>query len=527
MTTSCQSSPDSASSGATRDCLGRNLALTDQSCVRYRFLYCTVLAVSLVANVFPMALPHLAYAQRGASPRVEPARPPVERERFRDESPERRHEREETEAKRRTELARKARESHELSLLGNPTDTHGKDLRVYVGVEEGGLPPLPPSPFPRLGWLPSPGQVQHLYLRTNLNQSEVEEVAIAGSKLSLVGITQNLLRRHSNTGRTDSELARAVTFYVHHSAFTRGNLSMDMASNVFVVDDNYKTYKATALVNGDVKTTVELVPGLYLRVEDLDQRDLLDRLRGLPFDLGMFRLLSLVNNSETLKALTSSNLRGNLLDFGLSATPSKAEDLKALLFQQRGHLVALLGHLEDGAFVTIDERGEELLNVSVATLEQWAAEGGLRLLLLGCNSAKSSTGVGVSGKFNSLDAIERLTVAVSAANFADFLIRLCCKEKEGRRQATLPLVLSKVIDTSANRPSGRNDIAWSVHETVDTGSDAVAISARSLGLVQLPSILSPVSDPTTEGSNGGLYVLGIAILFCAVSLALARRNVLR
>lgn len=429
--------------------------------------------------------------RRGGVPHVEPGRSAHESDRAREtvKTPEERER--DRKLKAGVAKARAKREQHETRqeqhekerrYLGGDTEGFGDDHRMLVTLTDG-----------------------RLQFRSNIRGTDTR-YAERISEPTLV----SLARDHLNAAGvwvSDKDISEKTTFYVDEATFERVDLDLGAARRVFIVPDwgREEPWPVVPLVNGKVEAAVQLSRGLYIRAKQFAMRSAFARWESTEFDSRDLRLLSLVNNSETADAIADSALRNRSIKFDvrLESVPEKQQRLEKLFGREEGHFLVVLGHIEKEEFVTWSESGEELLRVAVAKLEEMAKKHDVRLMLLGCNSAKVSGSTGVAGKFNTIDAVRRLGDALSAKTVSDFLALLCCESVGGTtgEKEVLSLVISE-DSTFVSRSRGWRDeyvidvdVRVSVHEHRYEGKGIRAIRVQNVAVIRLPTITMQEREP--------------------------------
>jgi hypothetical protein len=95
----------------------------------------------------------------------------------------------------------------------------------------------------------------------------------------------------------------------------------------------------------------------------------------------------------------------------------------------QGKTVMMVSHVEDGNFVVRDPAGKVTFSTSIESVRALAKQYNVELVDLGCQTAqqiqKDSLGLGVTTKFNTVNAVEALERAISRSrNYSDFFQNL-------------------------------------------------------------------------------------------------------
>ncbi len=355
-----------------------------------------------------------------------------------------------------------------------------------------------------------------LYFTSNRSDEGffVDRKTIEFERYDLVTLSRELSESLADSPREGQpQSAEVVTedsvFFVDPEIFRELNLDLGRARNVKVLATTHigngelaSSIDVVPLRNGKVEATIKLADGLYARIREPNHSRLISKLVAEPFRAGDFRILSLVVNSDTQAAIDQSKLKNNQVKapLELGSAEQRLEGVKQLFAQHAGHLLVVLGHIESDSFVAVNDRNDELLRVPVRTMEQWATSYNVRLLSLGCNSAKPSNGAGVVGKFNSLDAVARLNRAISAETVGRFLELFCCAASTTEApKAVLPLIVSHALLRITSHLDGDKDIRMTV--TVHERTSDQSIVSKSIGTIALPAIRVVYRRPDLDGRN--------------------------
>lgn len=145
------------------------------------------------------------------------------------------------------------------------------------------------------------------------------------------------------------------------------------------------------------------------------------------FAPGNVRFVSLVQDSATEAAIRGSPTLRTLR--GAKTTPASIAELEATFQRSQGKTLILMGHVENRAFVVRDAQGDALLQIPIESVRSMARKHKVDLIDLGCETAKSinqqTLGVGVMTRFNTVEAVRAIELAVSESNnYADFFAKL-------------------------------------------------------------------------------------------------------
>lgn len=168
--------------------------------------------------------------------------------------------------------------------------------------------------------------------------------------------------------------------------------------------------------NGDFDLGIKYNNQFSTRVKDQNLSFIFSELRNQKIDFDKIKVINLVQNSST-KSVLNAKFSEKVISFDFSSK----ENFKSLLLSDRGKRIAIIGHIENGDFVTIDKAGKEIFRIPISEIETFQKENKLELIILGCNSASEGAGSGALNKFNSIDALNRLKTTEKTENIEQFL----------------------------------------------------------------------------------------------------------
>lgn len=130
----------------------------------------------------------------------------------------------------------------------------------------------------------------------------------------------------------------------------------------------------------------------------------------------MIKLISVVKDFKTNEVLKS--------ELGTNSTncKSKNELLRRLNEQEEGSMVFIIGHHENGKFITHDEAGNFAYEFSASEISQISKDKNINIFPLGCKTAFSEFNQGSNIDLNSVDLSKALIKAIKTSNtFGDLL----------------------------------------------------------------------------------------------------------
>ncbi len=233
-----------------------------------------------------------------------------------------------------------------------------------------------------------------------------------------------------------------------------GTLDFFEFKKLNIVTENNQISKAIKIVNSDGthELLVEINTNISARIKGQNLAVVFSKLRERRFSGKKFKIISFVENSPTKKYL-NEHFSNRKIDFKYS----NKDDLKTLLLANKAHLIVVLGHIENGAFVVIDPSGKVLFKVTISELENWQKENNLKLLLLGCSSALNGAKHGTLDPINPIETLARLRTTERTESFGEFLDSLTFR--------TMHYVVDEAI-FDENFEEGARDEAQQDHEFV-------------------------------------------------------------
>ena len=148
-------------------------------------------------------------------------------------------------------------------------------------------------------------------------------------------------------------------------------------------------------------------------------------LEARPLTKDNIRFLSLVRDSGTETAIKSSNTL-NAARLGESGKPiNSLAQIESAFSSAQGKTVVLMSHVEGENFVTRDAARRIVSSIQVQSVRSLAAKYNVELIDLGCETAQQlraeKLGIGVTTKFNTVDAVRALDSAISgSSNYSEF-----------------------------------------------------------------------------------------------------------
>jgi hypothetical protein len=155
---------------------------------------------------------------------------------------------------------------------------------------------------------------------------------------------------------------------------------------------------------------------IYTRVKDQNLDFIFSQLKDAKINYSDLKIISLLDNSST-KEFINTSLPEKHIAFDFSS----AENFKEILIQNRGNRIAIVGHIEEGNFITLNKAGQEIFKVSLEEIENIQIENNLELIILGCKSALEGSPSGPLNKFNSIDILKRLKTTSKTESVEEFL----------------------------------------------------------------------------------------------------------
>jgi hypothetical protein len=197
-----------------------------------------------------------------------------------------------------------------------------------------------------------------------------------------------------------------------------GNMDFSGVRRLKIVCPDNEVREAITLrhSNGMNELCVKYNDQISIKVKGQDLEYVFSSLRSQKVNFKDLKIISLIDNRAT-----ANNLTSNFTDKTIGFDFSTVENFKSLLLQNQKNRILILGHIEDGHFVTIGRDGTERFRISLVELEDFQKANKLELILLGCNSATEGATSGAANKFNSIDALNRLKTTQNTETTGEFL----------------------------------------------------------------------------------------------------------
>lgn len=174
-------------------------------------------------------------------------------------------------------------------------------------------------------------------------------------------------------------------------------------------------WNVRTITNDDQKTyLLKYSDAISIRLENQDIDKVLSRLPSAGFNSSKARLFSFSENTATKKFIEKE-----LSDINVPVAYN-IDALKKAIIANKDNDIFLLGHIEGENFVTLNPSGKVMFEVPISELMQLQQDHNIFMMFLGCNSADIA-GAGALKKFNSLDALKRLKMALKNDKMEGFL----------------------------------------------------------------------------------------------------------
>ncbi|MCL2118887.1 MAG: hypothetical protein FWH27_10725, partial [Planctomycetaceae bacterium] len=154
-------------------------------------------------------------------------------------------------------------------------------------------------------------------------------------------------------------------------------------------------------------------------------------LQKLAYKKNDVHLLSFYSDSAYDSAIKDISQVSSLVKNRLVPDSFTKEGIKSLFQNNPNDVFIALAHTDRDDFVLKDSEGNEL-SISIKELEDIAGEFGCDIIFIGCKTAQSGVSIGTDKKFNSIKALEKLTIAHDKAqNYDEFFNMLIADDTFG------------------------------------------------------------------------------------------------
>jgi hypothetical protein len=213
-------------------------------------------------------------------------------------------------------------------------------------------------------------------------------------------------------------LKNDIKIIMNPKVIKRYKINFDNADNINffcpdgIIRDGVKMYRNSNEYDFLIKYNEQILT--RIKEENLDY--ILHNLKNEKIYFNEMKVLSMVDNSSTRELLMNKFKDNNIIfDF------SSKNNFKKLLIENKDNMLIILSHIEEGNIVTVNPQGIEIFKISINEIQEIQKENNIQSIILGCNSAVEGANTGVIGKFNSVDALERLEKTTKAKNIEEFL----------------------------------------------------------------------------------------------------------
>jgi hypothetical protein len=284
-----------------------------------------------------------------------------------------------------------------------------------------------------------------------------------------------------------------VEYYLDQSLFdSSGKLELDLegAEKLYVLFGGIpppKPLVATDPIRGP-PFAAEYYPSVYVKVtSSASPASLFARLEQRAFEPRGVKFTSLIADTAVEAAIK----RSDTAKVWEKSDITTGDGLKEFFRRNKCRVVILLGHVEGEDFVSADAKGKVGLKVSLSRVDRMPEEAGCDAVLLGCSSARAGTPVGVDKPFNPVEAVQRLSKALSAKTYSEFVRTLANRD--------MGLVLAETaFDRAANR------VDADVYAREASKSESLLRESNRVGrLVLAFGISSGMSGSDSDGSGPG------------------------
>jgi hypothetical protein len=290
------------------------------------------------------------------------------------------------------------------SIVGETT-SEMSETKIYMTVSDGSL-------YVHSNYV-TPGYDNPTKLATSEEMGSIEDIAM--------NIFFDQQPSFSEFDRMKSLLKNRVEITLDPAVLKSGKYkTIDFSNagtmNFICPDGKVRTGIKFRNAAGDIEYLIKYSDQISVRVNGQNLDFIFSQLKSQRINFNDVRIVNLVENSST-KNVLEGNFPGKTLAFDYSST----DNFKNLLLSNKGKRTVVIGHIEDGNFVTIDKSGNEIFRTSISEIEAFQKDNQLELILLGCNSAGEGAGSGALNKFNSIDALNRLKTTEKTKNIEEFL----------------------------------------------------------------------------------------------------------
>lgn len=249
---------------------------------------------------------------------------------------------------------------------------------------------------------------------------------------------QNLVWTSSPTPSEREQVQSSINLpgkiYIDKRVFKEdgtSDLNLDGISEFTIIDRESQSSIAGILIKRDAPPPIlaERIAGCCLNGRPIGKGSMLalalTSLKSSPKDT---RIISLVADSATVNTVNEVGLSKKATMVSGDAS-SSMDQIREAFEQQAGKQLVVLGHVESGSFVVRDSSGNQVTSVAIQDLRSLAAENNVLLIEIGCNTASvgdasSAADAGVLTRFNTVEAVQKLSKAVEANNLSEFFERL-------------------------------------------------------------------------------------------------------
>ncbi|RAJ90046.1 hypothetical protein LX87_05525 [Larkinella arboricola] len=177
-----------------------------------------------------------------------------------------------------------------------------------------------------------------------------------------------------------------------------------------------------------INNYASIKPNLFLKLNNDKVVDLMSKYKNTKFSKEDIRIISLVTNSATEKKI--DELIPKSLILNVDFTNLTIDNFRQKLINNKDRTIFLLGHIENGYFVTYDETGRKIFDISISEIAKITQEQNISIFLIGCKSAEFTNGriTSIVNKFNTVQAVEKVSKAINANDYMDFFQKMSSED---------------------------------------------------------------------------------------------------
>jgi hypothetical protein len=211
-------------------------------------------------------------------------------------------------------------------------------------------------------------------------------------------------------------------------------------------------------------------------------------------------IVSLINND----ARTTNELRSNFPNT-IFITSANHGQLNNILTQNKSSRIFIIGHCEEGKFVSLNHKQEKEFEVDMREIEDFSSQNNILVHNLGCESIKNNSSIGFAEEINSARLISSLNGVINSKSLNEFFNSL------SRGTGVYCYITTEFLNNNSRYTLSREK------EQAAASKDAGNVFNYVTTTVNLPPVPDETAKDDEESDSPGAFkIIGNIILVIVV-----------